>query len=83
MKWIVKYYDYDIAAITDYDLFPYFEAFLLKLKKKKLTREEFAKEIKSELMYHYWSKCEYEILLKRKMMVAYIFYHIVAAEKKM
>ena len=48
MKWIVKYYDYDIAAITDYDLFPYFEAFLLKLKKKKLTREEFAKEIKSE-----------------------------------
>ena len=32
MKWIVKYYDYDIAAITDYDLFPYFEAFLLKLK---------------------------------------------------
>ena len=66
MKWIVKYYDYDIAAITDYDLFPYFEAFLLKLKKKKLTREEFAKEIKSELMYHYWSKCEYEIFIEKE-----------------
>ena len=66
MKWIVKYYDYDIAAITDYDLFPYFEAFLLKLKKKKLTREEFAKEIKSELMYNYWSKCEYEIFIEKE-----------------
>ena len=47
-------------------MFPYFEAFLLKLKKKKLTREEFAKEIKSELMYHYWSKCEYEIFIEKE-----------------
>jgi len=38
MKWTVKHYDYDIPAITDYDFFPYFEAFLLKLKKQKLTR---------------------------------------------
>lgn len=65
MKWTVKHYDYDIPAITDYDLFPYFEAFLLKLKKQRLTREEFTKEIKSELMYHYWSKCEYEIFIEK------------------
>ena len=66
MKWTVKHYDYNIPAITDYDLFPYFEEFLLKLKKQKLTREEFAKEIKSELMYHYWSKCEYEIFIEKE-----------------
>lgn len=66
MKWTVKHYDYDIPAISDYDLFPYFEEFLLKLKKQKLTREEFAKEIKSELMYHYWSKCEYEIFIEKE-----------------
>ena len=60
MKWTVKHYDYDIPAISDYDLFPYFEEFLLKLKKQKLTREEFAKEIRSELMYHYWSKFGYD-----------------------
>ena len=66
MKWTVKHYDYNIPAITDYDLFPYFEEFLLKLKKQKLTREEFAKEIKSESMYHYWSKCEYEIFIEKE-----------------
>ena len=66
MKWTVKHYDYNIPAITDYDVFPYFEEFLLKLKKQKLTREEFAKEIKSELMYHYWSKCEYEIFIEKE-----------------
>ena len=66
MKWTVKHYDYNIPAITDYDLFPYFEEFLLKLKKQKLTRGEFAKEIKSELMYHYWSKCEYEIFIEKE-----------------
>ncbi len=64
MKWTVKHYDYCIPAIADYELFPYFEEFLLKLKKQKLTREEFAKEIRSELMYHYWSKCEYEIFIE-------------------
>ena len=66
MKWTVKHYDYNIPAITDYDLFPYFEEFLLKLKKQKLTREEFAKEIKSELVYLYWSKCEYEIFIEKE-----------------
>ena len=66
MKWTVKHYDYDIPAISDYDLFPYFEEFLLKLKKQKLTREEFAKEIKSELVYLYWSKCEYEIFIEKE-----------------
>ena len=43
MKWTVKHYDYCIPAIADYELFPYFEEFLLKLKIQILTREEFAK----------------------------------------
>lgn len=66
MKWTVKHYDYCIPAIADYDLFPYFEQFLFKLKKEKLTREEFAKEIRSELMYRYWSKCEHEIFIEKE-----------------
>ena len=64
MKWTVKHYDYCKAAISDYDLFPYFEEYLLKLKKKKVTQEEFAKEIRRELMYHYWSKCEHELFIE-------------------
>jgi len=66
MKWTVKNFDDSIPAIADYDLFPYFEEFLLKLKKKKVTREEFAKEIRRELMYHYWSRCEYEIFIVKE-----------------
>lgn len=64
MEWTVKHYDYCKRAIADYDLFPYFEEFLLKLKKKKLPRDEFAKEIRRELMYHYWSKCEHELFIE-------------------
>ena len=26
-------------------------------------KEAFAKELRSELMYHYWSRCEWEIIL--------------------
>ena len=82
MKWTVKHYDYNIPAITDYDLFPYFEEFLLKLKKQTLTREEFAKEIKSELMYHYWSKCEYEIFIEKENDGRiYLFPHCGGREK--
>lgn len=37
---------------------------LYKLKRKKLTnRDEFDKELQSLLMYSFWSKCEYELVL--------------------
>lgn len=65
MRWTVKYFDCNRQVITDYDLFPYFKTFLLTLKKKKKTKEEFAKAIRSELMYHYWSKCQYELIIRR------------------
>ena len=45
MKWIVKYYDYDIAAITDYDLFPYFEAFLLNFLNDDIELAAFKKRL--------------------------------------
>ena len=45
MKWTVKNYNCNKDKIEDYDLFPYFEKFLLEIKKKIETREEFAKAI--------------------------------------
>ena len=65
MRWTVKNYDCNRDKIIDYDLFPYFKKFLLKLKKEKKTREDFAKEIRSELMYHYWSRCQYELVIEQ------------------
>ena len=64
MKWTVKNYNCNKDKIEDYDLFPYFETFLRELKKKKKTKEEFAKEIRSELMYHFWSRAQYELIVE-------------------
>ncbi len=66
MKWTVKKFDHNKREIKDYDLFPYFEKFLLELKKKRKTKEEFAEAIKHELMYHYWSRYEYELIIQIK-----------------
>lgn len=30
---------------------------------KELTREEFEKELKLSLMYHFWCKCEHEVVV--------------------
>ena len=65
MKWTVKRFDHFSLSIEDYDLLLDFKEYILKLKKKKLSREEFAKEIKSELMYHYWSRWEYELFIEK------------------
>ena len=35
MRWTVKNYDCNRDKIIDYDLFPHFQKFLLKLKKEK------------------------------------------------
>lgn len=64
MEWLVKNYDCNRDKIEDYDVMTYLEKFLLELKKKKITGEEFAKSIRSQLMYHFWSRCEYELIIE-------------------
>lgn len=34
-----------------------------KLRRKKLSRDEFSKELRSVAMYYFWSKCEYEVVI--------------------
>lgn len=34
-----------------------------KLRRKKVSRDEFSKELKSLAMYYFWSKCEYEVVI--------------------
>ena len=64
MEWKVKNYNTNRDKIEDYDVLEYFENFLRELKKKKKTQEEFAEEIRGELKYRYWSKCEYELIIE-------------------
>jgi len=35
-----------------------------RLKRKYKTKEEFATELKHEMMYHFWSRCEWELLIR-------------------
>ena len=64
MEWKVKNYNTNRDKIEDYDIFPYLEKLLMELKKKKILGEEFAKSIRSKLMYHFWSRTEYELIIE-------------------
>lgn len=63
-EWNVYYYDINRKEIKTYNIMNHLEPFIKDLKKKKLSKEEFEKELNSELMYHYWSKAEWEILIR-------------------
>ena len=67
MEWNVYYHDTNKGTIDVINVFEHLgvERFVQKLfKDKKLTRESFAEELRHELMYHFWSRCEYEVLIK-------------------
>lgn len=64
LSWKVKNFDCNRQLIKDYDIFKYREDEIKKMKKKCATKEEFAKKLRSELMYHFWSRCEYELIIE-------------------
>lgn len=65
MTWIVKRFDANGQKIVDYDVLQYRENLIKELKRKYKTVEEFAAELKSEMMWQYWSRCEWEVIIKR------------------
>ena len=64
ITWKVKYFDCNEQLIKDYDVLKNNESQIRNLKKKCLEKIEFAKELRREFMYHYWSKCEWEMIIK-------------------
>ena len=62
--WLVTYYDCNENKIKYYDVLKYREDDIKKMKKKCNTYEEFAEALKREMMYHYWSKAEWELIIK-------------------
>ena len=64
LTWNVYRLNINSREIEVYNIFDhwFFLAGCVKAAKKH-TRMEFAEEIKRELMYYYWSKCEWEVLV--------------------
>ena len=63
MHWFAMYYNSNAKQFQPYDILKYREEFIKKLKKKVTSKEEFADKMKSEMMYYFWSKCEWEVIL--------------------
>ena len=64
LTWKVKNYCYNSSTIWDCDILKYREAQIKKLKKQCSTKEEFADAIRREMMWQYWSRCEYELIIE-------------------
>lgn len=63
-SWTVMYYDCNRYIICEYDVLKYREKDIKTLKKKCTSKAEFAECLKREMMYRYWSKAEWELIIK-------------------
>lgn len=65
MIWNVYMRDMNSHLITVWNIFNHssFRGSVIRLKKKRLPKEEFAKRLEREVLYYFWSKFEYEIVL--------------------
>ena len=66
MEWNVYIYNSNKRGIETYNIFNHgsFVQYVEKWLKKCKTREEFTDHLKSELMYYFWSKAEYELVIE-------------------
>ena len=66
MEWIVYNFNINKQKIETYDIFKHwnFCEYAKKAMKKFKTKEEFAEQLKRELMYYFWSRSEYELVIE-------------------
>lgn len=64
LSWKVKNYFCNSNKVWDYDVLQYREDQIKKLKKKCATKEEFAEAMRREMMWQYWSRCQYEVIVE-------------------
>ena len=65
LKWNVYRHDINKREIVEFNIFDHwrFEEDVKKDLKECKTKEEFTEKLKSHLMYYFWSKCEYEVVI--------------------
>ena len=64
-SWIVMNYNCNANKIEPYDVLKHKLDWIKKTKKKCKTREEFSELLEREMMWQYWSRCEYELILEK------------------
>lgn len=62
-KFNVIYYDINKDKMTEYDIIPYLMHVYNKTENKPKTLSELKAFILSESKYHWWARCEYEIII--------------------
>ena len=65
IKLLVKYYNCNANKIEDYDVLKRRGSEIKKLKKKCETKEEFFEALRSEFMWRFWSKAEWELIVTK------------------
>ena len=65
LKWNVFYHDINREKITTLNIFNHwkFAEDVQKSLKKFKDKDEFAEQLRRDLMYYFWSKCEYEVII--------------------
>ena len=64
-KLLVKHYNCNANKIEDYDVLKRRGFEIKKLKKKCETKEEFFETLRSEFMWRFWSKAEWELIVTK------------------
>ena len=66
LEWNVYRYNMNSKKIEKYNIFKHIKLceYLEKARKKCKTREEFIEDMRKELMYYFWSKSEYELIIE-------------------
>lgn len=65
MEWYVYYHDFNAQKIIKWNVFNHgaFKKEINTLLKEKIDKDDFSEKLKREVMYYFWSNCEYEIIL--------------------
>lgn len=63
MEWYVYTYDINSRKMRKYNILANREADIKNIKQKSNSKDEFSELLRKEMMYHYWSRSEWEIII--------------------
>lgn len=66
MKWMAYYYSINRDEIKEFNIFDHrrFRENVLKLINKSGKKEDFKESLRKEVLYYFWSKCEWELVIE-------------------
>ena len=71
LEWNVRIHNFNRDTFDLYNIFNHggcnsYIGKIFKEFKKSENKEEFAEKLRRELMYYFWSKCEYEVVITKR-----------------